>query len=83
MVFIALVSNIHALRLSRVYTGYTAGDQSLGHPLKQNNFLKIGPNHLSFFEKLEGLVCWVTCFGVFKKIAVGRRIAREIVKVAV
>ena len=26
------------------------------YPLKHNNYFKIGPNVLSFFEKLEGLV---------------------------
>lgn len=34
------------------------------------NFFKIGPNDLSFFQKLEGLFCWTK--ECWKKIADGR-----------
>ncbi|XP_076686473.1 uncharacterized protein LOC143378529 [Andrena cerasifolii] len=33
------------------------GTQLCGHSLKSHNLFKIGPNDLSFFEKLGGLIC--------------------------
>ena len=36
---------------------YTVRDKSMWTLLKSNDLFKFGPHNLSFFEKLEGLVC--------------------------